>query len=41
MTAPVYSLAAWRRYREEHERPARETPAELALADIPGRRRNR
>jgi hypothetical protein len=35
MTAPVYSLAAWRRYREEHERPARETPAELALADIP------
>jgi hypothetical protein len=35
MTAPAYSLAAWRRYREEHERPKRETPAELTLADIP------
>ncbi len=35
MTAPAYSLAAWRTYREEHERPKRETPVELALADIP------
>lgn len=35
MTAPAYSLAAWRKYREEHERPKRETPAEWTLADIP------
>jgi len=35
MTAPAYSLAAWRKFREEHERPKRETPVEWTLADIP------
>lgn len=34
MTAPAYSLAAWRKYREEQEQPKQETPAGLTLADI-------
>ncbi|MGC8761942.1 MAG: hypothetical protein ACP5VC_18465 [Bryobacteraceae bacterium] len=33
MTAPAYSLAAWRKYREEREQPKQET--ELTLADTP------
>jgi hypothetical protein len=35
MAAPAYSLAAWRKYREEQEQPKQETPAGLTLADIP------
>lgn len=35
MAAPAYSLAAWRKYREDQEQPKRETPAGLTLADIP------
>jgi hypothetical protein len=35
MAAPAYSLAAWRKYREEQEQPKQESPAGLTLADIP------
>lgn len=35
MTAPAYSLADWRKYREEQGRPKGDEPAPLALADIP------
>jgi len=35
MTAPAYSLAAWRKYREEQEQPKQESPAGSTLADIP------
>lgn len=35
MTAPAYSLAAWRKYREDQEQPKQDTPAGLTLADIP------
>jgi hypothetical protein len=35
MTAPAYSLAAWRKYRDEQEQPKQETPARVTLADIP------
>jgi hypothetical protein len=35
MAAPTYSLAAWRKYRDEQEQPKREAPAGLTLADIP------
>lgn len=35
MTAPAYSLAAWRKYREEQDQPKQETPAGWTLADVP------
>ncbi len=35
MAAPAYSLAAWRKHREEQERPKGDKPAPLTLADIP------
>jgi hypothetical protein len=35
MTAPAYSLATWRKYREEQEQPKQETPAGSRLADVP------
>jgi hypothetical protein len=35
MAAPAYSLAAWRKYREEQEQPKQESPAGLTLADVP------
>jgi hypothetical protein len=35
MTAPVYSLAAWRKYREEREHPKQEQPSQGTLADVP------
>jgi hypothetical protein len=35
MAAPAYSLAAWRKYREEQEQPKQESPAGSTLADIP------
>jgi hypothetical protein len=35
MAAPAYSLAAWRKYREEQEQPKQETSAGLTLADVP------
>ena len=35
MAAPAYSLAAWRKYREEQEQPKQESPSGLTLADVP------
>ncbi len=35
MAAPAYSLAAWRKYREEREQPKQGTSVESTLADIP------
>lgn len=35
MAAPAYSLAAWRKYREEREQPEQGTSVESTLADIP------
>ena len=35
MTAPAYSLAAWRKYREEQDQPKRVAPAGWTLADVP------
>lgn len=35
MAAPAYSLAAWRKYREQQQQPKQETTAGLTLADIP------
>ena len=34
MAAPAYSLAAWRKYREEQEQPKQETPAVPADAEM-------
>ena len=35
MAAPAYSLAAWRKYREEQEQPKQESPAGPTLVGIP------
>lgn len=35
MAAPAYSLAAWRKYREEQAQPKQASPRELTLADVP------
>lgn len=35
MAAPAYSLAAWRKYREEQAQPKPASPGEVTLADIP------
>ncbi len=35
MTTPTYSLAAWRKYREEQAQPKQASPREVTLADVP------